>query len=329
MDQINRAAVAATIDLADRCGDHDYKIRGLWQLATLNMDGELHSAFENARRLRNAAAGRDAAAERLVGERMMGSVLHLLGRHSEARLLLETTRAAYDQPERRASALRFQYDQLVLTLDFLAWIEWLQGGSDRSKSIAEAAVAEAMRVDHAGSLGFALDVAVTLAILRGDLADARGGCARLTDMGANVGFDVWMARSKVLNAIIQVRSGDLGGGLPSLQSALARPVWKLTTYRTPLFLGELAQAEMAAGLSDKALATIEEALGWFKGADDFWYAPECLRVKAQLLILQSGKAGVGEADVLLSHAARVATDHGAITWQRRIAADRKMLCGAA
>lgn len=318
-DPKNRAAISATIELAERLGDHDYKIRSLWALATLELNGELDQALVHARQLRDAASGDDAAAERLVGERMMGCVLHLLGRHAEGRTLLEKAEAAYAVPGQRASALRFQFDQLVLAQGFLAWIAWIEGDDQGSRRIAERAVAEATRVDHAGSLGFALDVSVTLAILRGDLEEADQACQRLGDLGANVGFDVWMTRCKVLRAIIQVRSGDLAAGVPALQAALATPVWKLTTYRTPLFLAELAQAEAAAGLPQKALSTIDDAIRWFGAGEDFWCAPECFRVKGELLRRHGGPNAAREAEVLLDRAARIAEAQGAPAWRRRIA----------
>jgi predicted ATPase/DNA-binding winged helix-turn-helix (wHTH) protein len=318
-DLKNRAAISATIELADRLGDHDYKIRGLWALATLELNGELEAALGHARDLRDAASGKDAVAERLVGERMMGCVLHLLGRHAEGRVMLEQAQAAYAIPGQRASALRFQFDQLVLAQGFLAWIAWIEGDDQASQRIARQAVDEAVRVDHAGSLGFALDVSVTLAVLRGDFAEAEVACQRLGELGANVGSDVWKARSRVMRAFLQVRSGDLTGGLPALQAALAPPVWKHLTYRTPLFLAELAQAEAAAGQLEQARITVDEAIGLFNGGDAFWCAPECFRVKADLLRRCGGAGAAQEAQALIDRAGRIADDHGAVAWKRKIA----------
>lgn len=317
-DPANHSAISATLELAEQLQDHDFKIRSLWALATSKLNGELAGALTYARELRDAVHGPDAAAERLVGERMVGCVLHLVGRHGEARVTLERAQAAYSEPGRRASALRFQFDQLVLTQGFLAWIAWIQGNDIGSRSIADAAVDEATRVDHAGSLGFALDVSVTLSLLRGEIEQANRTCERLSDLGANVGFDVWMARCKVLRGIIQVRSGDLAGGVPALQAALAPPVWRLTTYRTPLFLTELALAEAAAGDPDKALTTIEDAISWFKGVDEFWCAAECFRVKGVMLLQRGGPKAEEAASRLLTRAARVAAQQGAEAWRRRI-----------
>jgi predicted ATPase/DNA-binding winged helix-turn-helix (wHTH) protein len=317
----NRTHVEATIKIARRLGDHDYAIRGLWALATLELnEGALEDVLVHAAQLRDMAGGADSEAEQLVGERMMGSALHLLGRHAEARAILEANLAAYALPGRRASATRFQYDQVVLTRGFLAWIDWIEGNDEGSRGHAEAGVIEAVRIDHAGSLGFALDTAVTLAIFRGDLEAAEKAVEQLREMGSNVGFEVWMARSEILRAIIQVRSGDLAAGLPRLQASLAKPIWKMMTYRTPVFLAQLAEAEAAAGLPEKALATIDEAIGWFGGADAFWCGPECLRVKAEILAQSGGANAMREAQALFERAANLAAQHGAPAWTRRIEA---------
>lgn len=317
-DPKNGAAIAATIELAERLGNHDYRIRGLWALATLQLNGQLDLALQNAKRLRDAAAGADAAAERLVGERMMGSVLHLQGRQAEARDMLERAQAACAVIDRKAAAMRFQFDQLVLTQGFLAWTAWMEGDDAGARAFTEAAVAEAADIDHPGSLGFALDVAVTLAIQQDDFAAASRDCERLTAMGANIGYDVWMARSKVLSGLIRVKSGDLAGGVPALREALAPPVWNHTTYRTPLFLAELAQAESAMGRHQLALATIDEAISWFHDQDAFWCAPECFRVKAEVLRRQGAYGAARQAEGLLHRAHGIAERQGATAWRARI-----------
>lgn len=324
-DQVTRSNIAVTIDIAQRLGDHDYAIRGLWALASFELnEGQLESALLHAQQLRDAASGEAAAAERLVGERIIGSALHLLGRHAQARPILEGARDAYAVPGQRASPTRFQYDQLVLAQGFLAMIAWIEGDDARARQAADAAVAEAKRLDHAGSLGFALDSAITVAILQGDLVEAQRNCARLSEVGSNVGFEVWMMRGEMLSAIIQVRSGDLVQGVPRLQAALAGPKLKMASYRGPLFLAELAEAELVAGMPEKALATIDSAIGWFRDLDDFWCAPACFRVKAEVLSQHGGANAMREAEMLMARAAHAAERQGAVAWKHRVPATESL-----
>lgn len=320
-DTGNRHYIENTIDIARRIGDHDYAFRGLWALASLEVNkGDFQGSHDHARDLRDIAAGAEAVAERLLGERMMGCALHLMGRHREARPILEGALASYALPGHRASATRFQYDQVVLTRGFLAWIDWMEGDDEGSRRQADAGVAEAVQVDHAGSLGFALDTAVSLAIVRGDLEDANRSAQRLRDMGANVGFESWMMRGEIQCAIIQVREGDLAAGIPRLEAALDPKVWGMTNYRTPWMLAELAQAEMAAGLPDRALASIDKGIGWFAGIDAFWCAADCFRVKADILAARGGPQASAQAGALMRRAADVAARQGALAWSRRIEA---------
>ncbi|MBU1376222.1 MAG: helix-turn-helix transcriptional regulator [Alphaproteobacteria bacterium] len=314
-----RAAILETLELARKLDNHDYMMRDLWGLTSLALnEGQLSTALVCARELRDAARGPDAEAERLVADRMTGSALHLMGRHGEAKAILEAVNAAYDSPRHRASSVRFQFDQRVLSQGFLAWIAWLQGDVDAAANTITAAVTEAVAVGHAGSLGFALDSAVTLSVLRGDLEQASGDCRRLGELGASIGYDVWVRRGEILAALIQVRSDDLSQGVPRLRAALSPSAWKLATYRTPFFLAELAQAERKAGFAAEALTTIENAIGWFGGVDDFWCAPECFRIKAEILEQHGGGDARCEAQALLARASRLAEAQGAEAWRARI-----------
>lgn len=313
-----RAVVVQTLEMAQRLGDHDYTMRDLWSLASLELnEGRLEKALSCARQLRDAAKGPDAEAERLVGDRLAGSALHLMGRHAEARSVLEPVRSAYGSRRLRASVVRFQFDQLVLTNGFLAWIDWSQGHTAGALDTIAETVREAEAIEHPGSLGFALDSAVTLHLLCENLLEATGLCQRLSELAASAGFDIFAKRSEILQAIIQIHSGDLVAGLPRLQSALAPSVWKAATYRTPFFLAELASAELAAGLSRKALATIEDAIAWFGGVDAFWCAAECFRVKADILRAQEGPDATRDADAMLARAAAVTETQGAVAWRDR------------
>jgi predicted ATPase/DNA-binding winged helix-turn-helix (wHTH) protein len=88
-----RDNIASILETARRLGDHDYGIRALWALASVELnEGRLERALHHAAQLRDAASGPAGAADRLVGERIYGSALHLLGRHAEARGMLQSAR---------------------------------------------------------------------------------------------------------------------------------------------------------------------------------------------------------------------------------------------
>lgn len=314
----SRPHMVATLENARRLGDHDYTVRALWGLSTIELnDGRFDAGLDYASQLRDAATGADAAAERLVGERMIGSILHLQGRHAEARTILEGVVEALQDRRLRASPDRFQFDQQVLARGFMAWIEWVQGDPAEARRQIDAALAEATLAGHAGSVGFAIDTGVALAMLDGDLDAAAAGTRKLSTMGSNIGFETWIVRGEVLSAMVQVRSGDLAHGVPRLQAALSPLVWKLATHRTPFFLAELARAEGAAGLPEKALRTIDDAINWFQGADGFWCAPYCFRVKSEVLSLHGGANATREAEALLARASALAQAQGAVGWEAR------------
>ena len=318
-DEFNRPPLVRTVAIARALGDHDYEMRGLWSLFTweLNDGRGLRNALDFARQFSAAANGDDADSELLIGERMEGCALHLLGRHAEARATLEAVLQGYADPERRSHTVRFQFSQVALAQAMLAWTLCLQGDSDGASAVAEAAVAEAARIGHANSLGHVLDAAGSIAIVQGDLAAAARVSERLGELGTSLGVGLWTARNEVLRGMIQVKSGDLTAGLRQFRAAFPRSAWTMTTYRTPFLLSQLAEAEAAAGALDKALLIMDDALGWFGHADEFWCAPECLRIKGELLARSSDAARRREGEALIRRGIDLARRHGAAGWERR------------
>jgi predicted ATPase len=311
------AAWRTVVRLADELGDADYKLRALWALwADRQNHGEFREALALARRFRALAT---EAADRLVGERLTGASLHLLGDQAGARKHIERVLRHYVAPIRRSHAVRFQFDQRVTARITLARVLWLQGFPDRALREVEANVTAALSLGHALSLCNALaQAACPVALLAGDLAAAERFSAMLRRHTAGHALDVWRAYADCFDGELLVRRGAAEAGLKFLRPAVEELRRAGFAQYLTAFLGALAQGLAAAGRADEALAAIEEALTRCGRTGERWCVAELLRLRGETLMAQEVPA-IAAAEAAFQESLRTAREQDAMAWELRTA----------
>jgi tetratricopeptide (TPR) repeat protein len=180
------AAWTRALAIADSLENPEYQLRafrGLWACRVTS--GEYRIALTFAKRFRDLAANQADPADLLIGERMIGTVLHFLGDQTSARRHIERMLVDYAAPAHRSHIIRFQYDQRVAARADLALILWLQGYPDQAMRAAQNTVDAACAIDHPLSLCYALaQAACPMALLIGDLVAADRWTAMLLDYSA-------------------------------------------------------------------------------------------------------------------------------------------------
>src|SRR5205085_6887784 len=107
----------------------------------------------------------------LVGDRMVGYLLHLMGNQQEARNYIERMLADYEPPVTGAQIIRYVFDQRATAQCFLARILWLQGFADQAKRLVDRIVETAVASKNVLSLCQVLvQAACPVALYTGDLA---------------------------------------------------------------------------------------------------------------------------------------------------------------
>ena len=135
------AAWEKALQIAERLNNTDYQLRalhGLWLYNTIS--GEFRTALGLAQEFSALAAETTHSFERLIGDRLIGVILHYMGDHTDARRHTERMLASYVPPVHRSHTIRFQYDQGVLACGILTGILWLQGFADQAMSFAQSNV---------------------------------------------------------------------------------------------------------------------------------------------------------------------------------------------
>jgi hypothetical protein len=247
-------------------------------------------------------------------------VQHLRGDQVSARRHVEHMLANFVQSDQRAHELiRFQVDHRGAARLLLARILWFQGSPDEAVRTVKGVVHDAIELNHAVSLCYALDFAACPIMLWvGDLAASEQYIAMLADYSARYALPLWSTLSRAFQALLLIRQGDFGSGLGLLRvdwdNFGARPGWIAL-----MFLNELAAGFAGAGQIAEGLAAAEQAIARAERTEVRWAFPESLRIKGELLLLQGATGAENAAEDHFRQALDWARRQGALSWELRAA----------
>ncbi|TAJ86517.1 MAG: transcriptional regulator [Reyranella sp.] len=307
------------LQIAERLGDREYRLRPLWGLAIARFYvGDYRVALDLLHRYRAVASESGDVADLLGCDRLIGTTLHYLGDQGGARRELEHTLAQHLSLQRSHIA-RFQYDQRVAAKYNLTHVLWLQGFPDQALRMAESAMEDAEATDHAFTVSNVLiHAACPLALYVGDLATAERLVARLQDHLSAHARAVGRAEGDCLAGMLLIAKGDRAG-----LSLLRRGIDKLTEVRFrlrhPYHLAALAQGLQVAGQAVAARAMIEQALDWCELSDERWCMAELLRVRGHFLEAEGTVSAIEAAEGNYRQSLDWAWRQGALSWELRTA----------
>jgi predicted ATPase/DNA-binding winged helix-turn-helix (wHTH) protein len=122
------AALTKALELAEGLDDIEYRLRALFGLYLYRLTmGDYRSALALGESLRAGAARTADPTDALLGERFVGTVLHMLGDQHGAAQRFEPLLDADFTAARRLHIIRYQWDQRVVIHCLYARIRWLQG----------------------------------------------------------------------------------------------------------------------------------------------------------------------------------------------------------
>jgi predicted ATPase/DNA-binding winged helix-turn-helix (wHTH) protein len=316
-----QAAWATLLDMARTLGETDYRLRAIWGLWAARINaGAFRSALALAEEFGALAQAEGNQEDRSVGDRLVGYTLHLLGDQTGARRHIERMLMTYAPPVTGAQMIRFVFDQRAIALCFLARIQWLQGYPDQAMLTARGVVAADRASGDALSLCQTLvQAACPVGLLVGDMAAVAEFVAMLLDQSARSAWTFWHVWGQCFRGVLQIRRGELGAGLALLETALGdlRGIGFGVYYIS--FLGEFAIALGLAGQPKRGLVAIQQALARSDQNEERWCAPELLRTRGELLLLEAGEQPIAAAEGCFQEALAIARQQGALSWELRAA----------
>ena len=129
----------------------------------------------------------------------------------------------------------------------------------------------------------------------------------------------YLAADNIMQGWVRSMTGDGEDGVRQAEAALeALKAIPSRRFHFPIRTAIVGRARAAAGDIRGALALYEAALQASVGMGERWYEPEVLRLKAEMLIAQSGP-GLQEAEERLASAIAMAQQQDAKLWELRSA----------
>ncbi|QOZ53946.1 winged helix-turn-helix domain-containing protein [Bradyrhizobium sp. CCBAU 53338] len=312
-----RPILEATLELADRFDDKDFRLRALWGLS---IDQFNNGAFGKARaladRFAEAAANSPDKTDLMLADRLTAVVLHYLGDQREARLRIDRVNASLHVLAEKPKI--FPLDLRISTQYFRARILWLQGQADQALALAEQNIHEGRANGHALTFCSVLgQAACPIAFLAGDYDAAERHGTELLEHTDRHAIRLWGLWARAFNALVAAKRTDVETGLPLLRDELNRAGDARFLPRFLPLLGELAACFGQANQVHQGFDTIESALARCNDRQERWYLPELLRIKGELMLRDSPESET--ADACFREAMDLATQQGADFWQLRCA----------
>jgi predicted ATPase len=283
--------------------------------------GEPRLALEHARAFVSTAASRTDSVDSLIGERMTGMALHLLGDQASARQHTERMLGGYVTASHPSDLIRFQFDQRVMARTTLAYILWLQGFPDQAVRIAQENTDDALAIDHATSLCNSLaHTTCRLALLTGDLMAAEHYVSMLIAHSERHALWFWRIWGRCFRGVLLIKRNELTVGLSDLRVALTEfKASGLGAPYTSAFFGELAEGLGRAGEIEQGLATIDDTLERAARNEERWCVSELTRIKGELLLRGNTSDAGPMAEELFRQGLDCARGQGALSWELRCA----------
>ncbi|MDA9411125.1 ATP-binding protein [Bradyrhizobium sp. CCBAU 45384] len=312
-----RPILEATLELAEKLDDKDFRLRALWGLS---IDQFNNGAFGRARaladRFAEAAAHSPDNTDLMLADRLTAVVLHYLGDQREARLRIDRVNSSLHVLAEKPKI--FPLDLRISTQYFRARILWLQGHADQALALAEQNIHEGRANGHALTFCSVLgQAACPIAFLAGDYEAAERYGTELLEHADRHAIRLWGLWARAFNALVAAKRTDVDAGLPLLRDELNRAGDARFLPRFLPLLGELAACFGQANQVHHGFDTIESALARCNDRQERWYLPELLRIKGELMRKESPQSDA--ADACFHEAMELTAQQGAHFWQLRCA----------
>lgn len=298
---------------AQRMGNTDYCQRMLWgHFVDRFLRGHFDEAIVVARRFGASASKTAPSSDKLIGDRLVGTCMHVLGDHKGAAIRIDRFLRGYVRD--RLDLVRYFHDQRIAAQTFRAEILWMQGFPDSAAALVELNIAESAAMNHAPTLYYALaHSACPVSLLNGDL-DAVSRYAEMALQMTSAGAWSPVGGRAYLAAAATARGAP--GAVEQLSEALEAARENILSPRHSWFIGLLAEARIQEGRIDLAGETLASAVAHLHAHGQKWCEPELLRVQGKLLAAQNRS---DEAAQSFARACALARRRGALSLELRAA----------
>jgi class 3 adenylate cyclase/predicted ATPase/ABC-type lipoprotein export system ATPase subunit len=277
------------------------------------MRGEIEIARELAQDLLKLAQNRNDRTALLMGHRVLGMSLFVLGELDAAKRELQNAMALYDPEQHAPLALVFSQDFKATAHAYLGLTTVLMGEIESGLAHGRDALAYAQQLRHPHSVCYVLSFVAGAHLVAGDPRAALPVAERTITYSNEYGFPQWSAGGLMLRGWAHVDLGNVEAGLADLRDSISGLAATGTLIWMQFAHCLLARAFLASGQLYPALDLVERILAEIGASGSRWYEAEIYRLKGDILRRQ-GKP-VSEIEPHYEAAISVAKRQGARIWE--------------
>jgi tetratricopeptide (TPR) repeat protein len=221
-----------------------------------------------------------------IAHRSYGMTCWFQGNFVGARRHAERVLEIYDHERDRELAFKFGQDYGITAMSFLANVLWPLGEVDRSRRVADEAVAEALSEGHVPTVYMVRNViTASLEMMRGDSARAMPHLQASFNMAREHGMQLPLLTAAYGLAWARWHAG-IGDAGAAAEMRDRRAALRKIQYRLfdPLYAKLLADVEAGTGNVESALEVVSEALSDAEQSGQSWFNAELYRTRGELLL---------------------------------------------
>lgn len=305
------------IALATQRGEQERVSPALHGLAMFTMfRGELTAARDVAERCARLAEDTRDLIGGAQASIVLANVTTWLGLHDEAELHHRRVIELYEPAQLSTHMARYGWHPRVVALVTHAASTCIRGEPDRAVQLSRDAIEAAEATKHPFTIAIAYQIGAWVHHLRRELPETRRYAEALGSVAREYGFPAFAVLADALGGWEMVHSGQAEQGLERLRAAIARWRQMGSGMVTTFYATHLADACLAAGAVDEALAALDEALGGAFTTEERCYHPELHRLLAEARWRQGD---VAQAEAAFERARALAEAQGARLFALRAA----------
>jgi predicted ATPase len=254
----------------------------------------------------------------MIGHRLLGTSLLVVGDFAEGLVHLDRAIALYDPAAHRPLATRFGQDIGAAILSWRPVALWMLGYPATALAEAARPFNAARETGHAPTLMFALCCTTYTHICSRDYATANAHIDECIALAEEKSAVLWKALATAQRGCVLALTGKASDAIQTIGAAITEYRSTGTTVFTTMFISYLALAYADLGKFDDARRSIGEAMAAAETTKERWYEAEINRI-AGGIALRSPETDAAGAEAHFERALAVARQQQAKSWELRAA----------
>jgi predicted ATPase/DNA-binding winged helix-turn-helix (wHTH) protein len=261
------------------------------------------------------AEQRDDPSALCAAHKNMAASLHSMGQFGEAFAHAESAMTLLRKGASGGEAKGYAHDFGIAGMGYYALSAWHRGLFGASADAAESALAAAESSKQTNTGAYGRHYAVLRAVIIDDRKILSTRTSALLDFSEEYQLPHWIAWGTCYRGLVSVHEGSALEAIETLRAGLRLCDDLGNRAFRPLFLSFLASAQAMAGMSQEAIATLEEAISTGEATGERWYAAELWRHKGSLYEKTASQAD--EAEGAYRKAISIAQNQGSLCFELR------------